>query len=61
MELQRYPLISERELLSKELGERLIYIERTKEECLQRLEACTDRDKSEWTKYIEQWWTRYGG
>lgn len=54
-----YPLISERERLSKELGARLIYIESTKEECLTRLEN-SDRDKAEWTKYINQWWDRYG-
>lgn len=56
-----FPLISERERLSKELGARLIYIESTKEECLARLESCEDRDKAEWKKYIETWWNRYGG
>lgn len=55
-----YPLISERERLSKELGARLIYIESTKEECLARLEN-SDRDKAEWKKYIDTWWNRYGG
>lgn len=55
-----YPLISERERLSKELGARLIYIDSTKEECLSRLEN-SDRDKSEWTEYINTWWSRYGG
>jgi len=57
-----FPLISERERLVKELGARLIYIESTKEECLARLESCNDaRDKTEWKKYINQWWQRYGG
>ena len=55
-----YPLISERERMVKELGARLIYIEADKNECLSRLEACDDRDKSEWKKYIDTWWTRYG-
>lgn len=55
-----FPLISERERLSKELGARLIYIESTKEECLARLEN-SDRDKAEWKKYIDTWWIRYGG
>ena len=54
-----YPLISERERLSKELGARLIYIDSTKEECLARLETCTDRDKAEWTEYINTWWQRF--
>lgn len=54
-----YPLISERERLSKELGARLIYIDSGKEECVSRLESCTDRDKAEWLKYIDTWWERY--
>lgn len=55
-----YPLISERERLSKELGAREIFIDTPKEECLMRLEQCTDRDKAEWRNYIEEWWKRYG-
>ena len=54
-----YPLISERERLCKTLGAREIYIESTKETCLERLENCTDRDKQEWAKFIEDWWRRY--
>lgn len=54
-----FPLISERERLCKTLGAREIYIESTKEECLQRLELSDDRDKSEWKKFIENWWRRY--
>lgn len=54
-----YPLISERERLCNELGAREVYIDSTKEECLERLETCNDRDKEEWTKYIEEWWRRY--
>lgn len=53
-----YPLISERERLCKELGARPIYIESTKEECLARLEN-SDREKSEWKKYICDWWSYY--
>lgn len=57
-----FPLISERERLVKELGARLIYIESTKEECLERLESSPDgRNKDEWQKYIDTWWKRYGG
>ncbi len=57
-----FPLISERERLVKELGARTVYIEATKEECLERLERCTDaRDKKEWAKYIETWFRRFGG
>lgn len=53
-----YPLISERERLIKSLGARAIYIESTKEECLKRLEN-SERDKTEWKKYIDDWWTYY--
>lgn len=54
-----YPLSSERERLCKELGAREIFLEATKYECMQRLEACEDRDKSEWAGYIEDWFRRY--
>lgn len=55
-----YPLISERERLCKRLGAREIYIESSKEECMLRLESCTDgRDKKVWKEYIEDWWERY--
>lgn len=55
-----FPLISERERIIKQLGAREIYIESTKEECLTRLETCEDaRDKTEWKKFIEEWWRRY--
>lgn len=54
-----YPLISERERLCRMLGAREIYIDSTKEECLQRLEQDPERDKKEWTDYINAWWERY--
>ncbi len=54
-----YPLISERERLVRELGAREIYIESSHEECLMRLEACEDRDKNQWKKFIDEWWRRY--
>lgn len=55
-----YPLISERERLCKELGAREVFIDMSKEECLQRLEVCEDgRDKAEWTRYIEEWFERH--
>lgn len=53
-----YPLISERERICKELGAREIYIESTKEECLEKLENL-DIDKKEYSKFIENWWKRY--
>jgi len=53
-----YPLISERERLAKELGAELIFIDTSKEICLQRLYD-TELDVDEWTKYIDDWWTKY--
>lgn len=54
-----YPLISERERLCKELGAEEIFIECSLDECLKRLEACEDRDKEEYTKYIFDWFDKY--
>ena len=54
-----YPLCSERERLCNELGAREIFLEATKDECLQRLKACGDRNEEEWTGYIEEWFRRY--
>lgn len=54
-----YALISDRERTIKEYNAREIFIEATKEECLARLNNCTDRDKEEWTGYIEEWFRRY--
>lgn len=56
-----YPLISERERLCRMLGAREVFIDTSKEECLRRLENSSDgRDKTDWTKYIEDWWRKFG-
>jgi hypothetical protein len=47
----------ERERLSKELGAELIYIESTKEDCLQRVAGSMKAD--EWYKFINKWWNEY--
>ncbi len=54
-----FPLISERERLCKEFGAREIFVDTSKEECIRRLEASNDRNKTEWLKYIDEWWTKY--
>lgn len=54
-----YPLISERERLCKTLGAREIYIDSTKEQCLERLELSDNIEKTKWTEYIEDWWRKY--
>lgn len=48
--------------LADMLGARLIHIDTSKEECLERLEYSEDgRDKKEWSKYIEDWWLQFEG
>lgn len=55
-----FPLVSERERIINETGARDIYIEATKEECLERLHMSPDfRNISEWEKYIEDWWMKF--
>ena len=55
-----YPMQSERERLAKELGAREIFIECSKETCLNRLAEINDgRDKKEWSGYIDEWFERY--
>lgn len=54
-----YPYQSERERLCKELGAREIFIDVSKDECIDRLQSSEDRNKDEWSKYIEEWFERY--
>lgn len=53
-----YPLSSERERLCRSLGAREVFIDTSKEDCLQRLYE-SDRDIDEWKKYIEDWWEKF--
>ena len=57
-----YPLTAERERLCKSLGAREIFIDTTRDECLQRLTECAavdGRDVAEWTRYISDWFEKY--
>ena len=54
-----YPLQSERDRLTTELGARQIFIDTSKEECLARLAADASRDSAEWERYINEWWENY--
>ena len=54
-----YALISDRERIIKEYGAREIFLEISHEECMNRLMASEDRDKEEWTRYIDEWFRRY--
>lgn len=54
-----YALQSERERIVKEMQAREVFIDCTIEECLKRLEDCTDRDKEEYTNYINEWFERF--
>ena len=48
-----YPLRTDRDRLCTLLRARLVYIEATKQECLER---CTT---DEWKTFVEDWWQRY--
>ena len=55
-----YPLIGERERLIKSLGARPIFIDTNKDECIRRLYSSdSKRDKSEWKKFICDWWEKF--
>jgi hypothetical protein len=56
-----YPYQAERERLADMLGAREVFIDTSYEECVKRLEACEDRDKKLWEKYISDWWLQYNG
>lgn len=51
-----YAMQSERERLCKELGAREVFIDTSKEECIARLEQ-SDRNKEEWARYIDDWFS----
>ena len=55
-----FPLISDRERIQMETGARLVYMETTKEECLQRA-ADLDRQETRaaYREYIEDWFRKY--
>ena len=54
-----YAIQAERERIIRDLRAREVYIECTKEECLERLAQCNDRDVDEYTKYIDEWFERF--
>lgn len=56
-----YPYKAERERLVTSLGAREIYIDTDEDECLRRLYESNDRDKTEWEKYIRDWWLQFSG
>lgn len=57
-----YPYQAERQRLIDSLGAREVFIDTSKEECINRLAACEDgRDKVEWSKYIDDWFKLYTG
>jgi predicted kinase len=55
-----YPYEAERNRLLDELGAKPILIDTPQSECLERLNN-SDRDITEWTKYINDWWLQYKG
>lgn len=54
-----YSLQSERERLMQELGAREVFIDTSKEECIERLAADSERDTEEWLKYIDEWFEKF--
>ena len=54
-----YPLQSERERLCRELGAREIYIQCSRDECIERLRSCEDARGDEWLKFIDDWFNKY--
>ena len=55
-----YPLISERERLCKELGAKEIFVDTSRNECIERLMRIDDgRNKEKWLHYINEWWKKY--
>jgi hypothetical protein len=56
-----YPYQAERDRLIDTLGAREVFIDTPKDECIKRLHDCGDRDITEWSKYIEDWWLQYSG
>lgn len=55
-----YALPVERERLAERLSAECIHIDTSRAECMARLARCTDgRKKSEWEKYITDWWETF--
>ena len=54
-----YPYRGEREDMCRRYKLEPVFIEVSKDECMARLEACVDRDKVNYTKYINDWFYRY--
>ena len=55
-----YPFEAERNRLLDTLGAKPIFIDTDESTCLERLQN-SDRDITEWTKYISDWWLQYSG
>ena len=56
-----YPYQAERDRLIDMLGAREVFIDTDKDTCLSRLHESGDRDVTEWTKYINDWWLQFTG
>ena len=56
-----FPLISERERLIRETGARVVFIDKTIDECMTELEQRSDiQDKEIYRSYIEDWFRKHG-
>lgn len=54
-----YPIKAERDRLQNSLGCELIFLDKTKEECLENLYKGSDRDIKVWEGFINEWFNRY--
>lgn len=54
-----YPLTAERERLCRELGAEEIFIDSTREECIQRMKSFKLDNESEQIRFIDEWFERY--
>jgi hypothetical protein len=54
-----FPLISDRERILKTYNAREVFLNVSREECLTRLASDPERDKTEWSGYIDEWFRRY--
>lgn len=55
-----YPFAAERERLIMGLGAESVFIDTSRDECINRLLSCEDgRNKEEWLRYINEWWEKY--
>jgi len=54
-----YAMLSERERVCRELAARQVFVDATREECLAKLDTLPELDRSEWERYVADWFETY--